>query len=72
MNAIFVSHFSRFATTQYAIPLTNNVLVTSLIAGHIWYVTRDVRASGYATFPTTIYRRVAAAAPLERFSMGGA
>ena len=48
-NTIFVSHFSRFATTQYAISLTNNVLVTSLIAGRIWYVTRDVRASGYAT-----------------------
>ncbi|KAI1798387.1 hypothetical protein LXA43DRAFT_1088494 [Ganoderma leucocontextum] len=48
-NSIFVSHFSRFATTQYAISLTNNVLVTSLIAGRIWYVTRDVRAGGYAT-----------------------
>nr|VWO96289.1 Ketoreductase CTB6 (EC (Cercosporin toxin biosynthesis cluster protein 6) [Ganoderma boninense] len=48
-NSIFVSHFQRFATTQYAISLTNNVLVTSLISGRIWYVTREVRTSGYAT-----------------------
>ncbi|KAI0365177.1 hypothetical protein BV20DRAFT_973470 [Pilatotrama ljubarskyi] len=42
-NSIFVAHFSRYATTQYVLSLTNNVLVTSLIAGRIWYVTRDVR-----------------------------
>ncbi|KAI0794372.1 hypothetical protein C8Q74DRAFT_1248351 [Fomes fomentarius] len=42
-NTIFVSHFSRFATTQYALSFTNNVLVTCLIAGRIWYATRDVR-----------------------------
>ncbi|KAI0709635.1 hypothetical protein C8T65DRAFT_648652 [Cerioporus squamosus] len=42
-NTIFVSHFSRFATTQYALSLTNNVLVTALITGRIWYVTRDIR-----------------------------
>ncbi|KAM5544435.1 hypothetical protein V8D89_002095 [Ganoderma adspersum] len=54
-NTIFVSHLSRFATTQYALSLTNNVLVTALIAGRIWYTTRTLTAIGRAH--TAVYRR---------------
>ncbi|PIL27359.1 hypothetical protein GSI_10506 [Ganoderma sinense ZZ0214-1] len=54
-NSIFVSHLSRFATTQYAISLTNNVFVTGLITGRIWYVTRDICASESTT--SSDYRR---------------
>ncbi|KAI0746297.1 hypothetical protein C8Q80DRAFT_1174410 [Daedaleopsis nitida] len=54
-NTIFVSHFSRFATTQFALSLTNNVLVTLLIAGRIWYVTRDIRRYHHNT--SSDYRR---------------
>ncbi|KAI0644289.1 hypothetical protein C8Q79DRAFT_975276 [Trametes meyenii] len=42
-SSIFVAHLSRFATTQYALSLTNNVLVTALIAGRIWYLTKEIR-----------------------------
>lgn len=31
-NTIFVSHLSCFATTQHALPLSNNVLITVLTA----------------------------------------
>ncbi|PIL25492.1 hypothetical protein GSI_13382 [Ganoderma sinense ZZ0214-1] len=54
-NTIFISHLSRFATTQYALSLTNNVLVTALIAGRIWHTTRALSAIGRKH--TAVYRR---------------
>lgn len=54
-NTIFVAHLSRFATTQYALSLTNNVLVTGLIAGRIWYSTRKLSVMGRTH--TVVYRR---------------
>ena len=40
---------------QYALSFTNNVLVTALIAGRIWYTTRTLTSIG--RMHTAIYRR---------------